>query len=217
MMNMVLRRITVHAASIIFMCITGCGTGKNPVQAGSETTSGVEITAQGNTINARTAPHATIALFDARYLFNDTIKVIADSGISNDSGKISFSNLPSGTYNLFVYPNDAVKGAAVLGISIKENSRDVVADTQVFTPLRTIQGTLTRQEMPISGSAVFIRGSSFHSLTDQSGQFTFVGVPAGTYLIKATRIIKNGPVVDSVAVEVPENGNEPVAVQFQMD
>jgi hypothetical protein len=176
----------------------------------------VEIASQGATIRATTAPGAKVSIFDVRYNPDDTPIVVVDSAIADDSGHVTFSDLPSGRYNVFVYRHDSLLGAAALGIPIATNSIGMYADTETFTSLRTIAGTVTKNGQSLSLTQVFIAGSPFNSKTDIRGGFSFQGVPAGDYGIKVRELVKGGYSIDSVAVRVPATGDSIVAVNVDL-
>jgi hypothetical protein len=208
--------VRIALVGMVTALMYSCGTGPGPMQAGSETTSGVEIAAQGTTIRATATPGAKVSIFDERYNPEDTPIVIVDSAIADDSGRVTFNNLPSGKYNVFVYAHDSLQGAAALGIPVKENSREAYADTETFASLRTITGTVTRQGKAISSSQVFIAGSPYNSKTDIQGGFSFQEVPAGDYSIKVRELNKSGYMTDSVAVRIPATGNSVVIVNVDL-
>jgi hypothetical protein len=204
------------ALAMVAVFIWSCSTGISPTQAGSETTSGVEIASQAGTIRATTAPGAKVSLFDERYNPDDTLVVVVDSAFADDSGHIMFSDLPSGKYNVFVFDHDSLLGAAALGIPVLNNSRETFADTETFASLRKVAGTVTKNGQAVSLLPIFIAGSPFHSQTDIQGKFGFQGVPAGVYSIKVRELNKSGYVIDSVSVKVPANGNSIVAVNLEL-
>jgi hypothetical protein len=206
-------RIALTAFAALVYC---CGTGPGPLQAGSETTSGVEIAAQGSTIRGTTTPGARVAVFDVRYNPADTPIVVVDSAIADDSGHVTFSNLPSGKYNVFVYRLASLLGAAALGIPIATNSWEIYADTATFASLRTIAGTVKRQGQAVSTTQVFIAGSPFNANTDAQGGFSFQKVPAGDYRIKVRELNKSGYTTDSVAVKIPATGDSIVTVNVDL-
>jgi hypothetical protein len=204
------------ALSMVAALFVSCGTEPVPTQAGSETTSGVEIASQGSTIRGTTTPRAKVALFDARYNPEDTPIVVVDSAIADDSGHVTFSDLPSGTYNVFVYRLDSLLGAAALGIPVVARSLERYSDTEPFASLRTITGTITRQGQAVSFSQVFIAGSPFNSKTDVRGGFAFPMVPAGDYRIKVRELNKSGYITDSAAVRIPTTGDSVVSVTIDL-
>ena len=174
-----IRLIGAAAAVVSFMC------GSTGPNAGSETTSGVKIASRGDTLCVTTAPGTTIVIFDARYSPGDTLRY-TDTVVVGDSGKVVFTGLPAGTYNIFSYPNVSNTGAAVLGVPVNFNNSDsAISDSAQFSTLKTITGTVTRQEQPDSLAEVFIAGSFFYSRTDTQGGFRFDKVPPGAYVVIA--------------------------------
>jgi hypothetical protein len=205
--------------AILFVLTYGlmldCNNG-GPLQAGSETTSGVEIEVVGSTIRGKTTPGALVMLFDARYVPGDSLKAVMDSGVADDSGRVAFADLPAGKYNVFIYPESLSQGAAMLGISVLENSYARYADTAQFASLRTITGTVTSNGNPDSLSQVFIAGSPFFAHADAMGKFNFLEVPVGVYTIVARNLVKWGPISDSVNVDLSQSGNAIIHVTLDL-
>jgi hypothetical protein len=174
-----IRLLGAAAAILCFMC------GSIGPNAGSETTSGVKIASYGDTICVTTAPGTTLMIFDARYAPGDTLRY-TDTVVVGNSGTAEITNLPSGLYNVFAYPNGSNTGAAVREIPINFNNSDTaVSDSAQFSSLKSITGTVTRQGLPDSLAEVFIAGSFYYSRTDTQGGFLFEKVPPGTYLVVA--------------------------------
>ncbi len=198
-------------AAIVIHC-TG------PMQAGSETTSGVEIAAKDAAICGRTTPSATVMIFDARYNPGDTQRV-ADSVSADDSGFFTFTDLPSGSYNIFVYGKTALaKGAAVLGIPVVSKPDGRYEDSATFASLLTITGKVTYEDQPDSLSQVYIIGSPFCSETDSHGGFSFVDVPEGIYVVVARSSSWRTPVpaADSAVVDLSSAKNAITNVTFKL-
>jgi hypothetical protein len=207
----------IRIALILFtVLIYSCSTGPGPTQAGSETTSGVEIEALGTTIRGKTTPGATVMIFDARYSPGDTLKAVTDTEDADDSGYVVFADLPMGKYNVFVYPKNAVQGAAVFGIPVMQNSNTHYADTVPFDSVKTIAGTVSRQGRPNPSTQVFIAGSAFYSETDSLGRFSFKEVPLGVYTVSARYLVKGGVASDSVSVDLSQIRNSTVTVSLEL-
>jgi hypothetical protein len=151
-----------------------------PTNAGSETTSGVEIAVEGLDINGKTAAGATVMIFDTQYVAG-SIRMFSDTAMADENGIVAFNNLPAGRYNLFVYSDKG--GAIVPGIPVGIQNNALYADTESFTQLRTVSGSVTLQGQPGPHSQVFISGSPYLEETDAQGNFSFSGIPEGVYTI----------------------------------
>jgi hypothetical protein len=174
--------VIIEAAAI--MTFLMCGSiGPN---AGSETTSGVKIASWSDTICVTARPGTTLMIFDARYSPGDTLRY-TDTVMVGESGTAEITNLPSGLYNVFAYPNGSNAGAAVREIPVNFNNSDTaVSDSAQFSSLKSITGTVTtRQRQPDSLAEVFIIGSFYYSRTDSFGGFRFDKVPSGSYKVVA--------------------------------
>ena len=167
-------RITVFGIALACCCT-------EPMNAGSETTSGVEIAVEETTIRVKTAAGATVMIFNTHYVAGSSL-MVSDTVTADESGGVAFVDLPEGSYNLFVY-SDSVGGAALLGIPVGIQEDALFADTQSFAPLRTIIGTVTQQGSSGPPSLVFISGSPYYTQTNTEGKFSFAEVPVGTYSI----------------------------------
>ena len=204
-----IRLIGAAAAILTFMC------GSIGPNAGSETTSGVKIAAEGTTIRVTTASAATVILFDAGFAPGDTQKT-ADTATVDGSGRVAFTGLQAGTYNVFVYPAGPSKGAVVRGIPIGSNFEPAYADSSAFGALRTIAGIVMRQGLPDSVAQVYIIGSPFYAQTDSQGKFMFHEVPAGSYTIVARESMRAGTPEDTVSVDLARLTDSMVNVTLEL-
>ncbi|MBN1758736.1 MAG: carboxypeptidase-like regulatory domain-containing protein [Chitinispirillaceae bacterium] len=168
------------------------GCSEAPV-TGSETTGGVEIAVVETTIYGTTTPGATALLFDTGYsgIFPGTH---ADTAVADDTGGILFSDLPEGTYNLFVYAGDQRSFCAMIPAIriIQINHKTVYTDSQDFSASRTITGRVTTLGQPIPFSQVYIPGSPFITNTDSTGSFILGNIPEGVYTVIVNPMYSNG-------------------------
>ena len=192
--------------------------GTAPMQAGSETTSGVEIAVKGTTMSGATASSAKVMLFSAHYLSGDT-QWFADTVMPNDAGIFEFNDLPPGDYNLYVFAYDTLaKGAAILGITVLSNNSDgTVRDSARLSTLHTITGTATHEGKPDSQTQVYIVGSPFYARTDSQGGFSFQEVPFGAYTVVARLLVeRSGFFTDSISVDFSKTNELTVNVILEL-
>lgn len=201
-MTTIYRTTIAQAIAAVAAIICSCATGSPPTQAGSETTSGIEIEALGATIRGTTTPDATVMIFDARYVPGDT-QLVADTVTPDKSGFFAFNDLPAGEYNLYIFAEDTLtKGAVMFGIPVMSNRPDGrFEDSAQLSPLRAMSGTATYQGQPDSRTEVFIAGSPFYTKTDSQGRFGFQEVPFGAYTVVARLLVRSQFFSDSASVD----------------
>ncbi|KAI2514173.1 protein of unknown function DUF11 [Fragilaria crotonensis] len=102
---------------------------------------------------------------------------------TNDLGEYLFTNIPPGDYNV-VEPVDNIIGVTVKPQEVDTGNNFVDSDkgsiTGVITdevgePLKNVTLTLTKPD-----------GSTVTTVTDSNGEYTFVGLPPGTYTLTET-------------------------------
>ena len=200
------------AAGIALLC---CCNG--PLNAGSETTSGVEIAVDETSIRTKTASGATVLLYDKRFE-PDSIGLAPDTAIADGDGHASFTGLPPGKYNLFVFPEDSlVGGAAVFDIAVAGNGvRNEYTDTVPFVMLRTVVGTVSRQGQPVVPSQVFIPGSPFYAETDTLGAFVFSKVPENVYTVIVRPLEQTYSPDDTVTIDLAASKQAVIEVVIEL-
>jgi hypothetical protein len=207
------KKLFVTVCAMLTALTVSCN---GPMQAGSETTSGVKIAVLETTVSVETTPAATVMLFDASYAYDDSQK-IADTLGADPNGRAVFTNLQAGKYNVFVYPATPSVGASVLNIPVAPGSGQVYTDSADFDSLHTVTGTVIWQGRADSMSQAYIVGSPFSTKTDSQGTFAFTKVPVGKYTVAGRLLSRwNGQLEDSVDVELYPNMNAVVNVTLEL-
>jgi hypothetical protein len=203
------------AAAIALVC--GCGASSAPTQAGSETTSGVEIAIHGNSVSGTASPSAKVMIYSTQYTYGDT-QWVADSAFADTGGAFAFNGLPEGSYNLYVFTVDpAPRGAAFLGLYTSSKGPDGnQQDTAPLSPLCILMGTATYNGSPDKNTRVFITGSPFYSTTDTRGGFGFTGVPFGAYTVVARLVVRSNILSDSAFVDFSQSNGLSANVALEL-
>ena len=189
----------------------------------------VEITTAGQTvtINVTNAPAKggiTITKTDAEtgavlsgvhfVLYDGSNRSIAE-GDTDSEGKLTFSNLPLGTYSLVETsaPAGYVLDSAPRSVTISEHEQIVQIAVTNGAAVGSISITKTdaNTHAPLSGVHFILTDSAGATVsgggTDENGVLTFSNLPLGTYTITETET-RNGYVLDSTPreVSIAENG-----------
>ena len=194
----------------------------------------VEITTAGQTvtINATNAPAKggiTITKTDAEngavlsgvhfILYNGNNNFIAE-GDTDSEGKLSFSNLPLGSYSIVEThtPTGYVLDGTPRSVTITENGQIVEISITNGAASASIVVVKTDAEtgLPLSGIH-FVLADSFGATvgggtTDENGILTFSGLPLGVYTLTETAT-QNGYVLDGTPITITLNENGQTVTQ----
>ncbi|MDO5575866.1 MAG: carboxypeptidase-like regulatory domain-containing protein [Fibrobacter sp.] len=189
-------------------CLLACKCTTNI--AGTETTNGdgVTVTAGVNCIEG-TAPNGFMVNIYSSDFYPHTNKGYTKYAIVDSSKIYKFGNLESGKYyNLYCYSIANDTSVFIQKIYVG-NSNSTLVDTIDFTTTGTVSGNLvdTNGE-PIQGADVYIVGSPFYNITNESGSYILNKIPAGSYEIVfsyESRFETNDNPSESVSVEVKAN------------
>ena len=131
----------------------------------------------------------------------DSARTVVSSSYTSQDGTYSFSNLEPGTYTVYASSTYSKEKAVYTNAVVKADETTIVNPLNL-TATGSISGRIT-----IDGSGwnnigflVFVAGTSYMAMTDDSGYYTISDVPAGNYYqIVAT---KNNVIhfIDSVNV-----------------
>ena len=95
-------------------------------------------------------------------------------------GSFSFQNLEPGTYTVYASSNDSVEKAVSTNVVV-EGSKAVTTDDLHLTVTGSISGYVLKdgQTTGNMGFVVFLAGTSYVAVTDDTGYYCISGVPAG--------------------------------------
>ena len=136
----------------------------------------------------------------------DSARTVVDNSITAKDGSYSFSNLEPGTYTVYAASTYSSERAVCTNVVVR-SAETTIADTLKLTATGSIRGTITidENESGNTGFLVFVAGTSYMAMTDDAGNYTISGVPAGSgYQLVAT---KNG-VIFNLDSYVLVNANE---------
>ena len=136
----------------------------------------------------------------------DSARTVVDNSITAKDGSYSFSNLEPGTYTVYAASTYSAERAVCTNVVVR-SAETTIADTLKLTATGSIRGTITidENESGNTGFLVFVAGTSYMAMTDDAGNYTISGVPAGSgYQLVAT---KNG-VIFNLDSYVLVNANE---------
>ena len=136
---------------------------------------------------------------------------VVGTTLTKSDGSYLFDNLEPGTYTVYAASSYSSERAVCTNVVVR-SAETAIADALKLTATGTITGTITLDgtKNGNTGFLVFVAGTSYMAMTDDSGNYKISGVPAGSgYLVVAT---KNG-VIHSISsnVTVKANGSSQMA------
>jgi hypothetical protein len=164
---------------------------------------GIMVLSKAGQITGKSDHDLSISVYKDNYLPHNVASGFCDSTVSDDSGYFAFNSIPSGYYNLFAYERVGSKSVFIKRIAVFTDSSSLLNDS-----LRK-PGFLTGISTDKSGnnlvlSYVFIKGSPFYTVTNNSGKFLLGPLPPNGYTISFYANFKdagNGalsPVLDTI-------------------
>ena len=194
----------------------------------------VEITIAGQTvtINATNTPAKggiTITKTDAEtgavlsgvhFILYDGNNTSVEEGDTDGEGKLSFSNLPLGSYSIVetYTPTGYVLDGTPRFISITENGQTVEVSITNGAASASIVVVKTDAEtgLPLSGIHFILADSSGATVgggtTDENGILTFSSLPLGVYTLTETAT-QNGYILDGTPISITLNENGQTVTQ----
>ena len=111
---------------------------------------------------------------------NDGARAIVSMAESNEDGSFAFHNLEPGTYTIYASSNDSVEKAVSTNVAVKGEDTVTAADL-LLTATGSISGNviLDGSKTGNLGFLVFLAGTSYMAVTDDSGYYCISNVPAG--------------------------------------
>ncbi len=112
----------------------------------------------------------------------DSARTVVSSSYTSQDGTYSFSNLEPGTYTVYASSASSKEKAVYTNAVVKADEKTVV-DPLNLTATGSISGrvTIDGSDWNTIGFLVFVAGTSYMAMTDNSGCYTISDVPAGTY------------------------------------
>ena len=130
---------------------------------------------------------------------------------TSDDGSYTFENLEEGTYTIYASCTYSSERAVYTNVVVHAGET-TMAEALQLTATGIITGTITldNKSSGNTGFLVFVAGTSFMAMTDDSGNYTISGVPAGNgYQLVATK----GNVIHSISSDVSVPANDTVKIQ----
>lgn len=137
-------------------------------------------------------------------VYSDSRNLIGTTATQKD-GSYSFSDLEPGTYTVYAASSYSAEKAVCTNVVVNA-SENTIAETLHLTATGSITGKITLDNATTgnTGFVVFVAGTSFMAITDDAGNFTISGVPAGSgYQVVAMK----GSVIHSLSSNVKVNAN----------
>jgi formylglycine-generating enzyme required for sulfatase activity len=116
-------------------------------------------------------------------------KAIAASATTDASGAYSLTGIAPGSYTIYASIANSLERAVSIVVTVTAGMDITVADL-ILTPTGSITGTATLNGATSGnlGIVVYIAGTSYSAMTDDSGAFTISSVPVGTgYTLVASK------------------------------
>ena len=111
---------------------------------------------------------------------NDGARAIVSMAESNEDGSFAFHNLEPGTYTIYASSNDSVEKAVSTNVVVR-GADAVTAEDLHLTATGSISGNVIMDGSKTGnlGFLVFLAGTSYMAVTDDSGYYCISNVPAG--------------------------------------
>ena len=113
---------------------------------------------------------------------------IISNTVTTSDGSYTFKNLEPGTYTVYAASTCSMERAVYTNVSVRASETSVV-DVLKLTATGSITGRITTNGKTSgnTGYIVFVAGTSYIAMTDNAGNYTISGVPAGKYQVVATK------------------------------
>ena len=145
---------------------------------------------------------------------SDNSKAVAGMCYSNPDGSFSFNDLEPGTYTVYASSNDSLEKAVSVNVVVRELETTVLEALQL-TATGSISGRV-KVDNSLNGNSgflVFVAGTSFMAMTDDSGNYCISGVPAGSGY---TLVVSKGNYISSEVrtVEVQARATKDAGISY---
>ncbi|MBN1759964.1 MAG: hypothetical protein JW863_16680 [Chitinispirillaceae bacterium] len=185
MVNSRILPFLVFTGLILPLVLLCSGNKPAPLAGGLETTNGIAVRVTDGVITGTASVPSSIIICDSGYSAPalDTFR-FADTITTDKNGEFTFSEIPYGTYTLIVRSADLTGGCIIPGITLGNNYSDRY-DSVPFVPLAALTIQTFTASTPCQNTVVFIRGTTFNTITGYDGIGSITHIPSGTYRIEA--------------------------------
>ena len=105
---------------------------------------------------------------------------------TNQDGYYEFPKVLIGDYTIIATNSQSVERAALTQATVS-NASSITLQTLQLTPTGSLSGQITLEGTAVpEGIMVYLLGTNYVAMTDDQGNYTFTGVPVGTYALMAT-------------------------------
>jgi hypothetical protein len=192
------RTIIILLGAALSACLWfSCGT-MNIAGGGnsSGTGNGAIVCAASDRIDGVTRPKAKVDLYSEDWMPVLDTGTYSGSSAADDSGKFVFTNVPQGYYNLIIFS----AGEQTAGIFVNIPCQPTVTWADTIDTLKKpgyLHGFLTSaRNDTLALSYIYVRGTSFHAMTDTHGEFLMGALPAAHFTMQVYGLFTtsaNGP------------------------
>ena len=121
---------------------------------------------------------------------------------TNQDGYYEFPKVLIGDYTIIATNSQSVERAALTKATVSSAS-SITLQTLQLTPTGSLSGQITLEGTANpEGIMVYLLGTNYVAMTDDQGNYTFTGVPVGTYALKAVLDGFEGKKVSAVSVSL---------------
>jgi hypothetical protein len=108
-------------------------------------------------------------------------RAVAASTTTGSDGSYGFNSVMPGTYTIYASSKDSSEGAVTTNITVTAGARVVAADL-LLTPVGSLSGRIQLEDNETGnlGFLVFVAGTSYMAITNDAGDFSIGGIPAGS-------------------------------------
>ena len=141
----------------------------------------------------------------------NTARTIIANTVTESDGSYLFSNLELGTYTIYATSTYSKEGAVYRNVVVDDSEKTTIVEIMKLTATGEISGRITidYNNYGNSGFLVFVAGTSYMAMTDDSGNYTISGIPAGRgYQVVAS---KDG-IIHNLSSSVEVTANNPSTI-----
>ena len=192
-----LRIVSIFIAIIIAFLVTACSESDENDTKKNDDSNKLKITGKVSFANPSSSGAITLYLEKTNGLYADSIQsgtraTRNQDGNSqgnrkkttaNSNGSYTFDNVEEGVYTIYASSQDESEQAILINVPVEKTENNTVdANPMTLKPVGSIKGKIILDGSSDNnlGFTVFIAGTSYTAITDQSGNFEISNVPADT-------------------------------------